>query len=158
MYVLYPWMKRIIICKMNFTLAITIQYQNIHLTTLQCSIPRLLIYLLTTPTTRAISSCVHTIAYIRLLTIDEYGMLDILSTSSCAFGHISLANLKWLAKGILTTFASYILNIFNTLFIYSLWEKFKVLFFLSCVILTPRICLETPKSFIENDPTNLCLS
>ena len=132
-----PLRAELDLVKHNAFVVVPFKYHSIHLTTLQCSILGLLIYLLTTPTTWAISSHVHTIAYIRLPTTDEYEMLDILSTSSYGFGHISLVNLKWLAKCVLTAFASYILYIFNTFFIYSLWDKFKVLFLLSCVILIP---------------------
>ena len=76
-------------------------------------------YLLTTPTACAISGLVQTIAYIKLPTLDAYGTLDIYSISSWVLGHISLISLKQIEKGVLTGFSFYILNIFNTFYMYS---------------------------------------
>jgi hypothetical protein len=115
----YPYRKVSKPPKHNACVVVPLKYLRIHFTTSQCSLPRLFIYLLTTPTACAISGLVQTIAYIKLPTGDEYGTLDMYSISSCVLGHISLINLKWLAKGVLTGFAFCILNLSNTFSVYS---------------------------------------
>ena len=46
------------------------RHRTIHLIVAQCSLPELLMYRLTTPTTYPMSDLVQTIIYIRLLTIE----------------------------------------------------------------------------------------
>ena len=62
--------------KWNAYAIVPLKYLRIHFTSIQWSLPGLLIYLLTTPTTCAIFGLVHTIAYIKLPTAEEYGTLD----------------------------------------------------------------------------------
>ena len=130
---------------------------TIHFNASQCSLPGLFIYLLTTPTSCATSGHVQTIAYIKLPIVDEYGTLDMYSISSYVLGHISLVNLKWLAKGVLTGFAFCILNLSNTFSVYSPWDNVNLRFFLSLVILMPRIFFAAPKSLISNELDNFFL-
>ena len=55
---------------------VPLKYLRINFTSIQCSLPGLFIYVLTTPIACVISALVHTISYIKLMTIDEYETLD----------------------------------------------------------------------------------
>ena len=57
--------------KHNAWEVVPLKYLRIHYTSLQFSLPGLFIYLVTIPTPCAISSLVHTMAYIKLPTVDE---------------------------------------------------------------------------------------
>ena len=61
------------------------KYRSIHLTAFQCSLPGLLMNMLTTPTAYPISSQVHTIAYIKLPTTEAYGTFIISAFSAFVF-------------------------------------------------------------------------
>jgi hypothetical protein len=57
--------------KHNVGVVVTLKYLRIYFSASQCSLPRLFIYLLTTPTTCAISSLVQTITYIKMPIVYE---------------------------------------------------------------------------------------
>ena len=116
--------------KHNGVPLVPLKYQRIHFTSCQCSLPGSLINLLTSPTAWEISSLVYTIAYIKLLTTDGYGTLDIWIISSSFLGLCSFNNLKWPAKGAPTDLTSYILNLSKTFFMYSSWDNVIFLSFL----------------------------
>ena len=69
------------------TLEVPFRYQSIHLTDAKCSLPGLLMNLLTISTTYSISGLVHTTVYIRLLTVEAYGISLISTLSAFVFGH-----------------------------------------------------------------------
>ena len=50
---------------------VPLKYPRIHCTAFQCSLPRLIIYPLTTPTACVIFGLVHTMAYIKFPAADE---------------------------------------------------------------------------------------
>ena len=57
--------------KHNAWEVVPLKYPRIHYIAFQCSLLRFFIYLLITPTACVISGLVHTMAYIKLLTVDE---------------------------------------------------------------------------------------
>ena len=67
----YPCRTRFEPPKHNDLVVVPLKYLRIHLTAFQCYLPRLFIYLLTTPTACAIYGLVLTIAYINLSIADE---------------------------------------------------------------------------------------
>ena len=69
---------------------------------------------------------------------------------SFVFSDCSLLSLKLLPNGVLTSLASFMLNLLRIFFTYSTYESFNVPLVLSLMILIPRICFAAPKSFIAN--------
>ena len=65
--------------KLRHTFKVSLRHLKIHFIASQCVFPGFVRNLLTTPIAWEKSGRVHTIAYIKLPTVDEYRMTDILS-------------------------------------------------------------------------------
>lgn len=128
------------------------------LSTPQCSLLGFDIYLLTTPTTWAMSYFVHTITYIKLSPVETYGTLVIYFLSLSMFGDCFLERWKWLPIGVNLFLASWILNLLNNFSMYFFLDSLKGPFDLSLSILIPSICLAGLKSFISNFSANYCFN
>lgn len=142
---------------MQFQLASSKAYTlfcSIHFTASQYYMLRFDINLLIVPTTQAMCGFVHSMAYVKLPIVEAYETLATLamkSFSSSICGQCFLYNLKWLiVRGVLTTLASLMLNLSNTLWMYLAWDNYKVLICLSLLILIPSIWFTIPKSFNSN--------
>ena len=83
---------------LRHTLKVPFTYLSIHFTVVQCSFPRLLIYWLKVPTTKAMLGLVQTITYISLPTIDTYGTIFLSTFPFSPYKHCLKFSLQFLDK------------------------------------------------------------
>ena len=103
------------------------------------TLPELFMCLLTTLTSLTISSLEQNMSYIKLTIVEVYKTFTMCALSSSVCGDYFLESRKWTPKGVLTSFASCMLNLDNTWLMYLACDHNIVLNLLSLLILIPRI-------------------
>lgn len=113
-YVFLNWNIIILSLKQISDFIIPLKYLKIYFIALQCSLSRLVIYLLNTLIACAKSSLIDTIAYIKHPTNIRF--LWYLCNFFLNLWALILDNMKWFANGVSTGFASNMLNLSKTFF------------------------------------------
>ena len=136
---------------LRHTLEVHFKYLSIHLTTAQCSRPGLLIYWLTTPTTKGMSDLVQTIAYIKLPTTEAQNTFLISAFTFPLFGHYLAFSLHFVGNAEPIDFAFDMLNVSKIFVTYFSCDNHNTFLVLSRTMCIPKICLAGPRSFMAND-------
>ena len=125
-------------------LLVCLRYLIIPFTPSKCFLPpRFHIYLLTTPTTKAMSGCVAIIAYIKLPHADASKAFSF-QPSAHEIGQSSLPSFTYNDNGVINVFSPVILKCCNTLSIYSCWDNNNLFLDLLCSIRVLGIWLAFP--------------